>query len=229
MRRVLSVCGNAWRDQSGVVALEFALVAPVLLLFIVGTVEISNAIRVQAKLNVVVGQLAELIAGQSSVTAPGGTLADICTGAAMNLIPYPVGALSADILSISNDHPGNDRGMSSNDFSSVHTYSDWENVSSCATKASGVLALQGAFSLANTNISLLTKSGVPAASTNDKQLLQYGYSAIVVKAQYSYTNVLTFFLGTTINFSAVAVARPRANVTIQCTNIGGSASCPAIL
>lgn len=227
MRRVLSFCGDVWRDQSGVVALEFALVAPVLIIFIMGTVEISNVIRLQAKLNVTVGQLAELIAGQPSVTAPSGTLADICTGAAMNLVPYPVGALSADIVSISNDHPGNRVG-STPDFTGVHTYLDWENTLSCATKASSTLTLPGAFALANTPISLLTKSSVPATNT-DGPNLQYGYSVIVVEAQYSYTNVLTFFLGKTINFSAVAVARPRANVTIQCTNIGGSASCPATL
>ncbi len=104
MRGIASLCASAWRDRSGVAALEFAAVAPTMLLFIMGTVEILNAIRLQAKLNVAAGQLAELVAGQSSVTAPSGTLTDICTGAAMNIIPYPRGALSANIASVSNDY-----------------------------------------------------------------------------------------------------------------------------
>jgi len=210
--RVPSLCAHAWRDRSGVAALEFAAVTPVMLLFIIGTVEISNAIRLQAKLNVAVGQIAELVAGEQSVTAPSGTLTDICTGAAMNIIPYPMGALSADIASVSNDHPSNR--IVSTDSTTVNAYLNWENTSSCATSASGTLALSGAFDLANKPFSLLTKSGVSAAGTSD-QNLQYGYSAIVVQAQYSYANVLPFFLGKTVIFSALAVARPRTSAMIS--------------
>ena len=223
MRRILLSCGRAWHDQSGTAAVEFAMIAPVLFMFIMGTVEISNALRVQAKLNIVVGQLAELVAGQSSITAPSGTLADICTGAAMNLTPYPASTLAANIVSISNDHPSNR--SASTDTTTVNTYLDWENISSCVTQAPSTLALAGAFALANTPTSLLTKSGTPAAGTNDPGL-KYGYSAIVVKAQYTYTNVLMFFLGKTINFSAIAVIRPRANATVQCVKVDGSAPCP---
>ncbi len=223
MRRILFSCSRAWHDQSGTAAIEFAMIAPVFFIFIMGTVEISNAIRVQAKLNVVVGQLAELVAGQSSVTAPSGTLADICTGAAMNITPYPASVLSANIVSISNDHPANR--LASTDNTTVNTYLDWENISSCATQASSTLDLAGAFALANTPTSLLTKSGASAAGTNSPDL-KYGYSVIVIKAQYTYTNVLMFFLGKTINFSAVAVIRPRANATVQCLKVDGSAPCP---
>ncbi len=221
--RVPSLCASAWRDRSGVAALEFAAVAPTMLLFIMGTVEISNAIRLQAKLNVAVGQIAEMVAGQSSVTAPSGTLADICTGAAMNIIPYPRGALSANIASVSNDHPSN-RVAKSTDSTTVNTYLDWENTSSCATTMPGTLALSGAFDLANKPFSLLTQSGVTATGTSDTNL-QYGYSAIVVRVQYSYANVLPFFLSRTISFSASAVARSRTSVTIPCTNAAASKPC----
>ena len=226
MRGIVFGSRDAWRDQSGVVALEFALIAPILITLIMGTVEISNAIRLQAKLQATAGQLAEFVAGQSAVTAPTGTLADLCNGAAMNLIPYPVSALSADIVSLSNDHPSN-RVVQSNDSNTVNTYLDWESISSCAATASSALALDGAFPLANSQpASLLTKTGASATGVTDTANLKYGYSVIVVKAQYSYANVLTFFLGQTINFSAVAVARPRSNATIRCTRTDGS-SCPA--
>ena len=244
MRRISSFCRGAWRARSGAVALEFALVANVLMILILGTVEVSNAIRLQAKLNVTAGQLAEFVAGQSAVTAPTGTLADLCNGAAMNLAPYPASGLSANIVSLSNDHPSNretttvqtcdSRGkhcqtstQPSTDNTTVNTYLDWENFSSCATQAASALGLAGAFPLANNPLSLLTKSGTSANDSNDTANLKYGYSAVVVQAQYSYTNVVTYFLGQTINFSAVAVARPRSNTTIRCTTTDGKASCPA--
>ena len=226
MRRALSVCCGVWHDQSGVAGLEFAVIGSALLTLILGTVEISNAIRLQAKLEVTAGQLAEFVAGQSSVTAPPGTLKDLCNGAAMNLLPYPAGALSANIVSLTNDHPSN-RVALSTDSTTVHTYLDWENVSSCSTTASSSLALAGAFPLANTPLSLLTTSGTPANDSNDTANLKFGYSAVVVQAQYSYANVLTFFLGQTINFSAVAVARPRSNTTIQCMKTDLVTPCPA--
>ena len=236
MRRVLSACGDAWRDRSGVAAVEFALVASVLVTLIMGTVEISNAIRLRAKLEITAGQLAELVAGQSSVTAPqwsatvpasAGSLADLCNGAAMNLLPYPAGALSADIVSLSNDHPNNRPSPPQGSTNAtVNTYLDWENISSCATTELSPLTLDPAFKLANEPISLLTTSGASAASETDTANLKYGYSAIVVQAKYRYANVLSFFLGQTITFSAVAVARPRSNTTIQCTKTDGS-SCPA--
>ncbi len=262
MKRLLSLCRDISRDQSGIAALEFAIVGSTLVTLILGTVEVSNAIRIQAKLQVATGQLAEFVAGQLSVvagqstTAPGSTLTDLCNGAAMNLAPYPAGALSADIVSLTNDHPSNREttqisGCSplwpswllcpfppttvrSTDTTSVHTYRDWENLVSCATPVPSTLALGlgGAFDKANNtssnttspnSVSLLTKSGTPATNSNDTVNLKYGYSAIVVQAQYNYANVLTFFLGQTINFSAVAIARPRSNTTIQCTTTGGMA------
>lgn len=241
MRRILPICRDLWRDRSGVAALEFAIVGSSLMTLILGTVEVSNAIRLQAKLEVTAGQLAEFVAGQSSVTAPNGTLADLCTGAAMNLAPYPASTLSANIVSLTNDHPSNRETVRvlslcgyrlcyttapSPDKTTTHTYLDWENVASCATTASSALALDGAFPLANNPRSLLTKSGAPADTASDTTNLKYGYTAVVVSVQYSYANVITFFLGSTINLSAYAVARPRANATIRCTTTGGT-PCPA--
>ena len=233
---VLAFWADAWRDGSGVAALEFALVAPILITFIAGTVEISNAIRLQAKLEVTAGQLAEFIAGQSSVTAPQwmakappGSLADLCNGAAMNLFPYPTGTLSADIVSLSNDYTSNRPSPPPNSTSiTVNTYADWENISSCVTKPPNMaspLGLNGAFLLANSPASLLSKTGTSAANKGDSDNLKYGYSAIVVKVQYNYENVLKFLLDQTISFSAVAVVRPRSNTTIRCT-VDGSTSCP---
>ena len=209
-------------DRAGVAAVEFALVAPVMITLLLGTIELGNAFRIQTKVNTATGQLAELIAGQQAVTAPAGNLKDMCTGAAMNLLPYPTGTFSADIVSGTNDHPSN-RVAGSTDTTTVGPYLDWENVSSCPTTGSPMGA-SAAYALANSPSSMLTKSGTPAASSSDYGM---GYSVIVVQTTYTYANVLPLFLGRSITFSALAVARPRQNSEIMCTNTAGTTACPS--
>lgn len=208
-------------DRRGVAAVEFAIVAPVMVTLLFGAIELGNAFRIQTKVNTATGQLAELIAGQQAVTAPAGNLKDMCTGAAMNLLPYPTGSFSADIVSGTNDHPSN-RTPGSTDSTTVLPYPDWENTSSCPTTDASPMGQYGAYALANTPSSMLTLSGAPDNNFG------MGYSVIVVQATYTYANVLPLFLGRSITFSAVAVARPRQNSTIKCTNTAGTTACPAL-
>ena len=211
-------------DRAGVAALEFAMVAPFMVVLLFGTVELGNAFRIQAKVNTAAGQLAELVAGQQSVTAPGGSLSDMCTGAALNLLPYASGRFAADIVSGTNDHPSN-RVAGSTDSTTVGPYLDWETISSCPTKSPTTMGSGGAYTLADSPSSLLTKTGLPPTAYSDYGM---GYSVIVVKASYVYSNILPLFLGKALTFSAVAVARPRQNSTIQCTNAAGTTACPAL-
>lgn len=208
-------------DRAGVAAVEFAIVAPVMVTLLFGAIELGNAFRIQTKVNTATGQLAELIAGQQAVTAPSGNLKDMCTGAAMNLLPYPTGTFSADIVSGTNDHPSN-RVANSTDSTTVQPYLDWENVSSCPTTDPSPMGAYGAYVLASTPSSMLTTSGSSSGSYG------MGYSVIVVQATYTYANILPLFLGRSITFSAVAVARPRQNSTISCTNTAGTTACPSL-
>ncbi len=217
-------------DRAGTMAVEFALIAPVMVTLLCGTIEFGNALRVQAKVNTAAGQLAELVAGQQAVTAPGGNLADMCAGAAMNLLPYDSNNFAANIVSLSDDFPKN-RGDGSN-LKKVDYYLDWENISSCPAQlttpprvTSTALGKAGAYKLASSPASMLTKSGADS-STDYVQ----GYSVIVVQATYVYQNVLPLFLGSKpLTFTAVAVHRPRQNSTIFCTkpNSNPVAACPA--
>lgn len=220
-----------WRDalgerfgSRGAAAVEFAMAAPFFMFTMFGSAELINAFRAQAKLHAMAGQLAVMVAGSSSVTAPGGSLADLCTGAALNLLPYRTSTVSAQIASISVDHPAN-RVRGSTDLTTVQAYLDWENDTACPQPAGGQLGLTNAFALANQPSSMLAKSGSPASGTGD-QNLAYGYSAIVVAVQYGYANPVAFFLGRSLPFSSVAVIRPRSNKTIPCTNNAGTAPCP---
>ena len=206
-------------------ALEFALIAPVMVTLVCGVIELGNAFRVQAKVNTAAGQLAELVAGQQAVTAPNGNLADMCAGAAMNLLPYDSGQFAADIVSGTDDHPSN-RVAGSTDSTSVGPYLDWENISACTTTSPTTMGASGGYVLASSPASMLTKSG--AAYSYD---YVQGYSVIVVQATFTYQNVLPLLLGRTLTFTAVAVHRPRQNSTIFCTDPTSNpagAACPSL-
>lgn len=186
--------GRLLADRRGLAAVEFALVAPVMIIMLLGTLELGNAFRIQAKVNTATGQLAEMIAGQQSATAPKGNISDTCTGAVMNLLPYPTGPFSADIVSGTNDHPSN-RVAGSTDTTSVYPYLDWENISSCPTTNATAMGAYGAYTIVNTPTSLLTLSGSPGYASSDFGM---GYSVILVQATYTYANVLPLFLGRSI-------------------------------
>ncbi len=205
--------------SAGVAALEFALVAPLLLLMLLGTVDLVNAIRIQMKLNVTAGQLAEMIAGQPSVTmgssdGPGGSLGDMCAAAAYNLKPYSAAPLSAYIESTTVVQG-----------SGIATAQDWASDRACPS-ANPI----GSFwetiiltSIADTPRSLFTIDGTPRASGGT---LVKGYSAISLQLTYLYRNVSPFLLGRFITFTAVAAVRPRSNTTVGCTFPSGNATAP---
>lgn len=203
-------------------AIEFALIAPLMTTCLLGTIELTNIMRVQAKVNVVAGQLAEFVAGQPAVIigpSPGGaytaqSLSDMCAGAAMNMLPYNTAAVQASIGSVT-------VGTS---FALLHPITDWTTDVSCgATNYHAGQTLL--YTLANSPRSLFTQDGTPFSSGGTAV---NGYSAISVQVRYQYANILPNILGRSITLVAVAVARPRSNAAITCT-IGagsGASACP---
>jgi Flp pilus assembly pilin Flp len=210
MRRLPRAGRHFLPDRRCASAIEFALIAPVLVLFFLATIELVNAYRVQSKLNFAAGQLAELIAAQSSVTegpplngghaGQGGSLGDMCQAAADDMLPYDTTKLAGWLGSTTVNNGGglgdnwvddiscpstSQIGVSYNETNSFHAYETSPNSMFTATGKTG------------TNVT--------------------GYSAIAVKLFYSYNNILPLFLGPTLTFTGVGVARPRSNQVIPCT------------
>lgn len=216
--------GRLYRDRSGVAALEFALIASIMVTMILGTIEFSNIFRAQAKLNVAAGQLVEMIAGQASVTqgsanGPGGSLGDLCTAASYNMLPYSPSRLSAWIESTTVIQSG----------SGLGTKQDWATDMACpaSSQAGSFTETIVLTNIADTPRSLFTQDGTPRASGGT---LVKGYTAISLRLTYTYVNALPFLRGRTLTFTAVAAARPRANAAVTCTYPSGSgtASCPGV-
>ena len=213
------------QDRRGVAALEFALLAPVLIVMMFGTFELVYAFRMQAKLNTTAGALAEFVANAGAVTAPAGTLQDLCNGAKLNLLPFKPTIMTANVASITNDVPAN-RVAGSTDTTTITTYLDWEVKSDCGQDGSNALppklGLTGAVAIAENGRSLLTRSG--AVSAGSSTLLN-GASAIVVQVNYQYANIRTNFFSQSYPLIAKASAKPRTVSTVTCTTPGTTTLC----
>lgn len=193
------------KDQRGVAAMEFAILAPVLVILLLGLTEAVRVVRAQMELSAAVGVMTKLIAVQTGVTtytgstiprpSPPGSLQDVCKGAQLMLQPSQQPKFAMNVASVTKP-PATETGPSAISL-------DWEVDKACTLTASPFPATGE-----GSAISMATPL-IPNA--ND--------SAIVVRGSAAYTPV---FANSPIPFSAMtltftAVARPRYG-TVPCRN-----------
>lgn len=102
-RRPLS---GFWRDKRGVSAVEFALIAPVMIIMYCGLAEVTQAMMAQRRLSNIASQIGDLVA-QSSQTGPT-KMTDVFTIGSIIMAPFPTGALKMCVASITSDATGKD-------------------------------------------------------------------------------------------------------------------------
>lgn len=147
--------------RRGVAAVEFALVMPVLLVMFIGTVEVLTLYRMEAKLNALAMNVAEMVAveDQATTTGTGGnngittlaasgaagttSLNDICNGAVLGLRPFPASGLTVAVAGVTLE----------SQTASTAAYDAWEgdstvSGSACTTTAGVKIGLVNAFNLA---------------------------------------------------------------------------------
>lgn len=90
------------KDTRGVSAMEFALLLPVMLLFVAGTVDISEGLTVHRKIRQISSIVVDLVAQNSKLSQ--GEVNTILAGAAKILEPYPTAKLSivVSVLDVKN-------------------------------------------------------------------------------------------------------------------------------
>jgi Flp pilus assembly protein TadG len=102
--RALKKIRSLWRDSSGVIAVEFALILPTLIVIFVGTFEASNLVRVKMKFDEAAPSIANLVALQTSVTKTGTLTSDFCTAASYMLAPFSTSGLNVEVASVTNNN-----------------------------------------------------------------------------------------------------------------------------
>jgi len=103
-RESLQIAG-VWRDKRGVSALEFALLAPIVLLMYVATVEIGNLITVERRIETVASTAADLTAQVKHVSD--NDLNDISDTSKSILAPYDTTPLKIVLSSVVADQNNN--------------------------------------------------------------------------------------------------------------------------
>lgn len=93
------------RARSGVSAVEFALILPLMILLYAGSVELSEALAVDRKVNRVASTVGDLVAQNDSITQT--QLNDIFAASSAIVEPYPTTTLKIMVMAvaISNTNP----------------------------------------------------------------------------------------------------------------------------
>ena len=95
-----------WRSRRGATAVEFALIAPVLITLYCGMAELTQAMMAQRRLSNLASAIGDLVA-QSSQTGPLKT-ADIFKIGNTIMAPFPTTGLKQCLLSVTSDANGKD-------------------------------------------------------------------------------------------------------------------------
>lgn len=133
--RALEKLASLWRDRSGVIAVEFALILPTLIVIFVGTFEASNLVRVKMKFDEAAPAIANLVALQNP-SKTGSLTSDFCTAASYMLSPFSTSGLNVEVASVTNYS-----GTSTVDWTA--TCNNLTNPSSNTTLVSGLLPNSG--------------------------------------------------------------------------------------
>ena len=87
-----------WTERRSVAAVEFALIAPVMLTLLFGTVEVTQLLRVYNKLGLAVQAIDDMVAGQNSSTVA--SVGNIVQGGQLVMAPFSTPVLSTQVLSV---------------------------------------------------------------------------------------------------------------------------------
>ncbi|HVJ40089.1 MAG TPA: TadE/TadG family type IV pilus assembly protein [Dongiaceae bacterium] len=87
------------RDSRGAVAVEFAIIAPVMLVMYFGTFEASRLVRAYMATNRAAQLIANLAAAEGSDGVAAADSADFCSAGKLAMSPFPASAFKATIAS----------------------------------------------------------------------------------------------------------------------------------
>lgn len=98
LRRRRHLLSRFWKDQRGVSAVEFALIAPVLITFYFGFAETTQAMMAKRRASHVASTIGDLVAQEQSVT--NAEMTDLFTIGGTLLSPFPTTSLKIRVTSV---------------------------------------------------------------------------------------------------------------------------------
>jgi Flp pilus assembly protein TadG len=102
---MLNLLRKFHKSQSGLAAIEFAFIAPVLGLMLMGTIELCNALQCKQKVTSVASTVADLVAQTASVSST--DVSGVFDAANALIYPFPSSGATIIVSSIVSDGAGN--------------------------------------------------------------------------------------------------------------------------
>ena len=171
------------RAKRGAAAVEFAFIAPILILVFFGLIELSEGMNARQRMESVASTSSDLVA-QSTTMSPT-AIANVFAAANAIMYPYPTGVKI--VLSSIQDDPGN---------SLTKAKVVWSRATANATAR-------------NPGDSFNIGSGATNIPTG---VITAGGSVILAEVTYSFTPVTHYVIGGSINMSTRFFSRPRRTV-----------------
>ena len=184
------------QSEAGISAVEFALIAPLMVVIYFGCIELSMAMTLDRKVTGATAALGDLTARASSITND--DLSDIFEATRMVMQPNDISLASMRITSLEND--GSDTTPSDGTTDSVVVWSD-----RCGT---------GLNALAADDIVQVPDDLIPAGGT-----------LIMAEIQFPYTSPIGFFFSSAKTLSDTFYLRPRRVDSITRDSSAGSLTC----
>jgi Flp pilus assembly protein TadG len=181
-------CRRLWLDTSGIAAIEFAFIAPLMFMMLVGTVEVSQAITVDRRVTLVASTTADLVAREKAVkTADIDTIFQVVS---VLFAPYETTSLAIRILEIG------------------ARVDDETNTQVCWSYSfpNG----------ANTGITNATPYALPAKVGTTVGLVEKGGSVIVAEVSYQYQPLIfSYFIKSAFPLRETFYLKPRISSSID--------------
>jgi Flp pilus assembly protein TadG len=173
------------RDSRGVSAVEFALIAPVLITTFMGLAELSQGMTVQRRVSHAASAVGDLVAQSDKITDAG--ITGVFKAATTILVPFSTTPLSLRVTSIT----GNAQGIPKVDWSDspsgqpgLPELADGATVPTCSSTAASGCVPTGLITAAGENV-------------------------ILSESQYTYTAMVKYVIKNGLNFNEKFYLRPR--------------------
>lgn len=182
---LLKVLGAFRRDARGVSAVEFALVAPVLITTFMGLAELSQGMTVQRRTSHAASAVGDLVAQADKMTDA--SMAATWQAATTILNPFSTTPLKLRVTSITGDATGTPK-------------VDWSKVPSSQTGLTGLTPGATVPICTSTVTSGCVPTGLITAS---------GENVILSEGQYTYTALVKYVIKNGLSFNEKFYLRPR--------------------
>lgn len=172
--RALAFARRAVRDIGGVAAVEFGYLAPVMMLMLVGTVEVSRAVAMDRRFGLVTSMVADLVAREKSMTAA--DLNGIYNIVAHVMAPYDASTLKIKVIPVKANPNNATNTLVYAGTTNRPSYHGATLLAKCTTYTltPGLVAAGASVIIVETSYNytpLLTGNIIPASTWTDKAIL----------------------------------------------------------